>query len=314
MSFQYIKRIEKPQTYLDIAVRRALKTKSPKKRGAPFEKAKPRERERIGVIREVLIKKLNEILENFPVIDDLSEFYKELLQVTLDYDKLKKSLASLNWANKKITELARVHKQKIKSCTEFVSLDKVKKAFLGRVSSVIRQISSNLEYLEHSRRVLKDYPVIKQLFTVCIVGFPNVGKTTLLSRLTTSTPEIKEYSFTTKNLNLGYSNIKDQKIQFIDTPGTLARSDKMNNIEKQAYLAIKYQADLIIYIFDLTEPYPLEDQKRLLKRIKQFKKPIILFMSKTDLMKQDAVKQFSQKHKAIISISELKKEISKKIK
>ncbi|KYK27120.1 hypothetical protein AYK26_00290 [Euryarchaeota archaeon SM23-78] len=312
MTFQSIKQVEKAQTYLDIAIKRALKHEGTKKKGTPFEKAKPREHDRIGIIRDVLCTKLYEIGKGFPVFDELSDFYKELLRVTLDYDKLKKALASLNWAQKKISELAREHKKRIKQAKNFTDLDSAKKAYLGRISSVIKQISKNLEYLEHSRRVIKDYPVIKQLFTVCISGFPNVGKTTLLSKLTTSTPEIKEYAFTTKSLNLGYAKLKNEKVQFIDTPGTLNRPDKMNNIEKQAYLAVKYQADLIVYIFDLTEPYPLKDQKRLLKRIKQFKKPVILYLSKTDLLEQGATKDFSKK--AFTSVDELKKEISKKVK
>ncbi|HJX06174.1 MAG TPA: GTPase, partial [Candidatus Nanoarchaeia archaeon] len=193
-------------------------------------------------------------------------------------------------------------------------LDKAKKAFLGRVSSVMKQIAESLDYLESARKTMAGYPVLKTgLFTICIAGFPNVGKTTLLSKLTTSTPEIKEYAFTTKQLNLGYAEMQGQKVQFIDTPGTLARPDKMNNIEKQAYLAIKYLADMIIYIYDLTEPYPLEDQKRLLEKTKESRKPVMLYLSKTDLLEQGAINKFSQENEALTSIDKLKEEINKKL-
>jgi nucleolar GTP-binding protein len=104
-----------------------------------------------------------------------------------------------------------------------------------------------------------------------------------------------------------------QKVQFIDTPGTLARPDKMNNIEKQAYLAIKYVADLVIYIFDLTETYPVEDQKKLLENFKEFRKPIIFYLSKTDLLEQGAIKIFLEGQGAITMIDELKREITKRI-
>jgi nucleolar GTP-binding protein len=161
---------------------------------------------------------------------------------------------------------------------------------------------------------MADFPVIKtDLFSVCIAGFPNVGKTTLLSKLTVSKPDIQAYAFTTKQLNLGYAEMQGQKIQFIDTPGTLARPEKMNNIEKQAYLAIKYVADLVLYIFDITEPYPLEDQKKLLENLKEFRKPIILYLSKTDILEQDLINKFRQDFKTITDISELKREISSRI-
>ncbi len=314
MSFQAIHRIEKAQTYLDIAVKRALKSKGPKKRGLAFEKAKPREYDRIGIITETLSEKLSNISKEFPQIDELAEFYRELVKVTLDSDKLNKSLVSVRWAKSKIRELANEHKQRIRRIYDFNQLDKAKKAFLGRVSSVMKQIAESLDYLESARKTMAGYPVLKTgLFTICIAGFPNVGKTTLLSKLTTSTPEIKEYAFTTKQLNLGYAEMQGQKVQFIDTPGTLARPDKMNNIEKQAYLAIKYLADMIIYIYDLTEPYPLEDQERLLEKTKESRKPVMLYLSKTDLLEQGAINKFSQENEALTSIDKLKEEINKKL-
>jgi nucleolar GTP-binding protein len=314
MSFQSIKRIEKAQTYLDIAIRKALKSKSSSHQRLDLKKAKQLNMQIIGVINDVLSSKLDEIVKDFPALDNFTEFYAELLKVTLDRDELKKSLGSVNWAKKKINELAREHKSKSGVAASFERLDKTRSAFIGRISSVMKQIDKYLIILENARFVMADYPVIKpDLFTVCIVGFPNVGKTTLLSKLTVSKPDIQAYAFTTKQLNLGYAEMHSQKVQFIDTPGTLARPDKMNNIEKQAYLAIKYCADLIIYIFDLTEPYPLEDQKKLLELMKQFRKPIIVYLSKTDLLEQDAIKIFLEGQDAITIIDELKREITKRI-
>ena len=63
---------------------------------------------------------------------------------------------------------------------------------------------------------------------------------------------------------MGYLVKDKKKVQLIDTPGTLKRFDKMNVIEQRAHLAMKYCADMIIYIFDLTEPYPIEEQRKLL--------------------------------------------------
>lgn len=153
--------------------------------------------------------------------------------------------------------------------------------------------------------------------TVAIAGFPNVGKTTLLSKITSSTPEINSYAFTTKGLNLGYAKMKNLKIQFIDTPGTLNRLNKMNSIEKQAHLAMKYVTDIIIYIFDLTESYPLADQEKLFKRIKEYDLPEIIYLSKTDLLDKDTIGSFKKKHpktKIITDASNLQIEILKAIK
>jgi nucleolar GTP-binding protein len=314
MSFQNIKRIEKAQTYLDIAIRKGIKSKSSRHEMPDMKKAKQLNMQVIGIINDVLSSKLDEVVKEFPALDNFPEFYAELLKITLDKDELKKSLGSVSWAKKKINALAREHKSKSGEAASYEKLTKIKSAFIGRISSVMKQIDKYLTIIENARLTLADYPVIKtDLFSVCIAGFPNVGKTTLLSKLTVSKPDIQAYAFTTKQLNLGYAEMHGQKIQFIDVPGTLARPEKMNNIEKQAYLAIKYIADIVIYIFDITEPYPLEDQKKLLEIIKQFKKPIILYLSKTDILEQDLIDKFSQDFKVITDISELKQEINSKI-
>jgi nucleolar GTP-binding protein len=124
-------------------------------------------------------------------------------------------------------------------------------------------------------------------YTVCISGFPNVGKSTLLSKMTTASPEIGSYAFTTKSLNIGYFDARFEKVQVIDSPGTLARFEKMNNIERQAFLAIKYVADIVVFVFDLTEPYPLEDQLRLYEGVVDAGKFVIVYFSKSDIISKD---------------------------
>ena len=158
---------------------------------------------------------------------------------------------------------------------------------------------------------MKAYPIIKtSLFTVAITGFPNIGKTTLLYKLTGSKPEIKSYAFTTKTINLGYFSHNNAKIQVIDTPGTLNRFDKMNNIEKQAFLAMKYCTQLIVYVFDLTEPYPLDKQIELYEKIKLLSLPVIVYLSKTDIIDKKIIQEFKEKYReAKTNVIELKQSI-----
>jgi nucleolar GTP-binding protein len=310
MSLHDIKYIEKAQTYLDVAVKRALKIKSQNKRGEPFDKAKPREQERMVIIRDYLVERLDGILKNFPVFDDLPEFYRELVMITLEYEKMRKALTTVNWAAKTISDISAAYKRKIRASMGFGQLDLVKKSYLGRISSIMDKIAPSLLFLNETRKIIMDYPIIKtDLFTICISGFPNIGKSTLLNKITTAKPDIQAYAFTTKTLNLGYAVIDGKKVQFVDTPGTLDRPEKMNNIEKQAYLAIKHQANLIIYIFDLTEPYPIEDQKKLLEKLRRFGKPMIFYLSKTDILEDSVVKGFDIGHTLHTTIEGLKKAI-----
>ena len=72
-------------------------------------------------------------------------------------------------------------------------------------------------------------------------------------------------------------------MQVLDTPGTLNRQEKMNNIEKTAYLALKHLAQEIIYVFDPMESYPMVDQLKLYKKTKNYGKPLYVYCSRTDL-------------------------------
>ena len=278
MDFQKIEEIREPDFYLEVAFRRA-RTK--------------RDADKVALVKDYLTNALTRAIRSYPSLDDLEELHKELIHLLLDFDQIKKSLGALNWASDKIRRLARVYKDDYKG-------------YYGRVSSLLKKVSDDMIYLEKARRVLREFPAIKKN-TVCIVGFPNVGKTTLLSKITTSKPEINEYAFTTKRLNLGYMD----GLQVVDTPGTLARPDKMNDIEKQAYLALKYLAKVVVYVFDLTEPYPLEDQIRLYEEIKSLEKPTLVFLSKEDLVNPEQFEEFLSQNnlEGIVELDKLKEEI-----
>jgi GTP1/Obg family GTP-binding protein len=90
--------------------------------------------------------------------------------------------------------------------------------------------------------------------------------------------------------------MKDKKkIQVLDTPGTLDRFEKMNHIEKKAELAMKHCANKIVFVFDLTEPYPLKKQMDLYRKIKKYNVPVLVYLSKKDILK-DKIKEFKLKH------------------
>jgi len=303
MNFQGLKKIEDDRFYIDLAFRRANERASDvrgtkKMKGTRLEKSKRIEVMRIDVIKDVLSERLIGILKSFPDIESLPEFYKELIKCTVDYASLKKSLGALNWARKKVLEMHKKYSAKIRKCMELSKINTFRREFYGRVSSVLSQIKTNLKTIENARKSMKNYPAIKTgVTTIAIAGFPNVGKTTLLFKLTGSKPDIQPYAFTTKGINVGYIKKAGKKIQFLDTPGTLDRFEKMNNIEKVAFLALKMLAEKIIYVFDLTEPYPLEDQIRLFNKIKAMKKNVIPYLSKTDIIDKKIIEEFLKKYK-----------------
>lgn len=310
MNFQGLKKVEDYNFYLDIAFSRAKKAgdeaRGLKNKGTRLEKSKRIEIAKLDCIRDTLKDHFNMIVKNFPAIDDMPEFYKELIKATLEYKDLKKSLAGVNWAKEKVLFFHNEFKGKINKTNHLESINQYRRQFYGRISSVVRQIKDNLDYIEHCRKMLNSFPSLKTgMKTVALFGFPNVGKTTLLSNLTSSKPEIKAYPFTTKGINVGYAQKGHRTVQVLDTPGTLNRFDKMNDIEKIAYIALKYLAEEVIYVFDITEPFPLQDQIKLYKVVKRMGKPVHIYLSKTDIIKKEDADEFMKKYD-VKSINQLK--------
>lgn len=300
MNFQSLTKVEKVQFYLDVAfsnaTKAAEKTRTKIKTKDRLKKSKSIEIDRMKSVMKTLTSFMDNIIKSFPRFEELPEFYQELVKCTVDYVELKKALGSVNWASKNIAKFFGMYNTKIIKCRDVRRINVYRREFYGRISSILKQIDRQLDFLESVRRIMKGYPNVKtSIHTIAITGFPNVGKTTLLYKLTGSKPEIKAYAFTTKGINVGYYTKNSKKIQVLDTPGALNRFDKMNPIEKQAELAMKYCANKIIFVIDLTEPYPLKKQMELYNKIKKYNVPVIVYLSKKDILK-DKIKDFKIKH------------------
>ncbi|MBW2979637.1 hypothetical protein DRZ77_00360 [Candidatus Woesearchaeota archaeon] len=292
MGFKEIPPVPSVDDLVDIVFKRASKRakqlKARKKKG----RVKESELLRTGIVRDMLITRLDKIVASFPTVDELNVFYKKLVSEFIGIVELKKSLAAVRWARVKINNLFKQINAQMKRVDDSSKLRELRRSFYGRVVSILNQIKEKLLFLENARKRFKGFPTIKALPTVAITGFPNVGKSTLLGKLSESRPKVAAYPFTTKGIMVGYIKVNEQKIQLLDTPGTLNRPNKMNDIEKYAWLAMKYVADKIIYIFDPTEPYSFEEQVNLYRRIAELKKEMLVYVSKCDLISEEKRKQF----------------------
>jgi len=99
---------------------------------------------------------------------------------------------------------------------------------------------------------------------------PQVGKSTLVSKLSTAEPKISPFPFTTKEIIVGHKDLTLIKLQIVDTPGILDRPfHELNPIERKALAAIKYLSDVVVYLID-PHPgsyYPLKQQLSLLTNV-----------------------------------------------
>lgn len=247
---------------------------------------------RIDSFSNTNISILEKYVKNFPSIDNLHPFYQELIDIRIDINKLKKSLGAVDWARKTIQSIYLKQSKFLKKSRKIDSLIQKQNEIYGRISSIIKQIKKELDFLSEAQKIMKKFPDIKEIPTVVIAGYPNVGKSSILKCLSKAKPEIAVYPFTTKEIHVGHiernvRNVKE-RYQIIDTPGLLDRPfSERNKIEKQAISALSNLADIIVFVFDSSETcgYSLEKQENLLKNLKKLfsKSAFIVVENKSDL-------------------------------
>lgn len=121
---------------------------------------------------------------------------------------------------------------------------------------------------------------------VSIVGRPNVGKSTLLNKLLNQKIAITSDKVgTTRNTIYGIYNDEDSQIVFVDTPGINKATSKLGEVlNKTAYSS--FDNDLVLFLVDIASGFGPNDN-RILNRLKEDNKDVILVLTKVDKIKKD---------------------------
>lgn len=139
---------------------------------------------------------------------------------------------------------------------------------------------------------------------ISIIGKPNVGKSTLMNNiLGTKVSIISEKPQTTRNRIVGIKNLPDAQLIFLDTPGIHIPKRKLNEfMVEQAYSAIE-EADVILFMIDMQNPYDEED-KLVLERLSG-EKPVILVINKIDLFKKSEILPVIDEYRRLFDFKEI---------
>jgi GTP-binding protein len=140
---------------------------------------------------------------------------------------------------------------------------------------------------------------LKLLADVGIVGFPNVGKSTLISRISAARPKIADYPFTTLQPNLGVVVVGDKRdeISFVvaDIPGLIEGAHTGAGLGTQFLRHIE-RTRLLVHVVDVSDasgrPDPVKDVEVINGELESFgagleTKPVIMVASKIDVANAD---------------------------
>ncbi len=149
---------------------------------------------------------------------------------------------------------------------------------------------------------------LKLIADVGLVGYPNAGKSTLLSQLSNAKPKIASYPFTTLAPNLGVAHIEDKNFTIADIPGIIDGAHEGKGLGLKFLRHIE-RTRTLIFVLDVTKDF-LNDYNTLREELKKYnprilKKQSIIVLNKTDLIKNKHPQIINYKFKNAISISAL---------
>lgn len=139
---------------------------------------------------------------------------------------------------------------------------------------------------------------LKLVADVALVGFPNVGKSTLISRISAAKPKIANYPFTTLEPNLGVVRIDDDNDEFemvvADIPGLIEGAAEGKGLGHQ-FLRHVERARVLLIMLDLApwdQVSAADQEKALLRELEAYQpdlleRPRIVVGSKADMVDDD---------------------------
>jgi len=244
---------------------------------------------KVKFTQQTIAERLGGLVEEFPRLNDIHPFYADLMNILYDKDHYKLALGQVNTAKSLIDALARDYIRLLKYGDSLYRCKQLKRAALGRMCTILKRQKAAFAYLEEVRKHLSRLPALDpHTRTLLVTGYPNVGKSSFMNKVTRANVDVQPYAFTTKSLFVGHMDHRYLRWQVIDTPGILDHPlDQRNTIEMQAITALAHLQCAVLYFIDISEQcgYTIEQQCSLFKSIKPLfaNKQLILVVNKIDV-------------------------------
>ncbi|MEM4481983.1 MAG: GTPase [Desulfurococcaceae archaeon] len=238
---------------------------------------------------EVILKELERVYAVLSEVNSSGSFYRELFKAYVGEDP--HALAQL--VRRRIQLAKEVYREfagelNEVSGTRGKNYAELFRGNIGRLLSLYKRINRKVVLVKVFLKEVSKMPDVRGDYVVVIAGLPQVGKSTILSKLTSAKPEIGTYPFTTKTLIAGHISVEPYgRIVLIDSPGVLdSPIEEKNIIERKAVLAVKHLADHMLYVFaaDRAFYYTLDEQVKVYYALRAIlgDKPTSVVVNKVD--------------------------------
>ncbi len=146
---------------------------------------------------------------------------------------------------------------------------------------------------------------LKTIADIGIIGLPNAGKSSLLASMTSASPKIANYKFTTINPNLGVASYDDKEVTLADIPGLIEGAHTGTGLGIKFLKHIE-RCKTLLHLIDITEDDLFISYNQVRKELSKYSKDLvkkkeIVVLNKTDLIdeeeKKDKIKKLKNKLK-----------------
>ena len=274
---------------IDMLFKAASRTQSGGK--DPVAKIKARSIRKLHAISGAADREFSSYITGFPSFEK-NKFEWEIADLLVGADKLKLSIGKVHGTKNMIVTITNRIARDIAKSGSVSRIHQLRDSAYGRVSSIIHAADGDIEFLRTASVKLREVPDLQTGNSVVIAGYPNVGKSMLISRLSNARTRVESYPFTTTTLIVGHRMVGWKKVQFVDCPGLTERAFETRNLyERKAIAAIRHLADVLVYLVDASETcgYSIEQQTELFHRIMDEFSPAhpLLVYSKADVKRPE---------------------------
>ena len=258
----------------------------------PTLKERNRSAKQLDALTTALCKPLGEYVKGFPRLERLHPFERALLELTLKDDKYESTLRQVDVARKAMLSIGKQHAGRAAKAKGPKDAISIREAGFEEMESYFKRNGKKpIDELKEIAKTLRRLPVAElETPTVALVGAPNVGKSSLVRVLSSGTPEVCNYPFTTRGIKMGHFFLQEKRHIVTDTPGLLWRPDEdRNKIEKLAIATLEHLPTCVVFVFDLSGlcGTTVEDQLAIradLKKRFAHKRPWLDVMSKSSMV------------------------------
>ena len=181
-----------------------------------------------------------------------------------------------------------------------------------RIRTKISRLKDRLEDISGRRAMMRLRREKFSILTIAIIGYTNVGKSTLINALTDSSVIVKDKLFATLDPTIRRFILpNNQKVLFVDTVGFV--NDLPHHLVEafKATLEEVVEADILLHVVDISHPKAMEQIDavyKVLDDIDAKEKKIITVLNKIDKVKDLPVDRFRERLGSAVAISALKRE------